>query len=69
MSRWTAKRWLQSFRETGGMAWLHPRGLGVGWHVKGWSLDQQDEARRLSCQIETVPLRYEAAALQVAWGG
>lgn len=70
MSRWSARRWLRAFRATGGIAWLHADGLlGIMWHVRGWTLDQNLEARRLWGEIEANPLRYKAATLQVAWSG
>lgn len=70
MSRWSAKRWLRAFRQTGGMAWRRSDvPLGLGWLVAGWSVEQVIEARRLYGEIEAVPLRYHATALQVAWSG
>jgi hypothetical protein len=69
MSGWSAKRWLRTFRATGGMVWLGPSGMGVGWWVKGRSIAERDEARRLSAQLFDHPLRYDAACLQVAWSG
>lgn len=69
MSRWSARRWLRSFRATGGMAFRGPRGLCIGWHVKGRPFAEQAEARRLSDQLFEHPLRYDALCLQVAWSG